>query len=39
MIKICILYKCNVADRKEVFRVAEKVKKEIDDVTILTMPG
>ncbi|XP_024878205.1 short-chain dehydrogenase/reductase family 16C member 6-like [Temnothorax curvispinosus] len=28
-------YRCNVADREEVFRVAEKVKKEIGDVTIL----
>ncbi|GAB1864017.1 NADP-retinol dehydrogenase [Camponotus japonicus] len=28
-------YQCNVADRKEVFRVAEKVKKEVGDVTIL----
>ncbi|GAB1866565.1 NADP-retinol dehydrogenase [Camponotus japonicus] len=28
-------YQCNVADRKEVFRVAEKVRKEVGDVTIL----
>ncbi|XP_070162304.1 short-chain dehydrogenase/reductase family 16C member 6-like [Polyergus mexicanus] len=28
-------YKCNVADRKEVFKVAEKVRKEVGDVTIL----
>ncbi|XP_011699710.1 PREDICTED: short-chain dehydrogenase/reductase family 16C member 6-like, partial [Wasmannia auropunctata] len=28
-------YRCNVADREEVFRVAEKVKKEVGDVTIL----
>ncbi|GAB1864018.1 NADP-retinol dehydrogenase [Camponotus japonicus] len=28
-------YQCNVADRKEVFRVAEKVRQEIGDVTIL----
>ncbi|XP_012529092.2 short-chain dehydrogenase/reductase family 16C member 6 [Monomorium pharaonis] len=28
-------YKCNVADREEVFAVAEKVKKEVGDVTIL----
>ncbi|XP_011640988.1 short-chain dehydrogenase/reductase family 16C member 6-like [Pogonomyrmex barbatus] len=28
-------YQCDVSDRKEVFRVAEKVKKEVGDVTIL----
>ncbi|XP_070168222.1 short-chain dehydrogenase/reductase family 16C member 6-like isoform X1 [Polyergus mexicanus] len=28
-------YKCNVADRKEVFKVVEKVRKEVGDVTIL----
>jgi len=28
-------YRCNVADREDVFRVAEKVKKEVGDVTIL----
>ncbi|XP_036139911.1 short-chain dehydrogenase/reductase family 16C member 6 isoform X2 [Monomorium pharaonis] len=28
-------YKCNVTDREEVFRIAEKVKKEVGDVTIL----
>jgi len=28
-------YRCNVADREEVFRVAEKVKKEVGKVTIL----
>ncbi|XP_011694272.1 PREDICTED: epidermal retinol dehydrogenase 2-like, partial [Wasmannia auropunctata] len=28
-------YRCNVADREEVFRVAKKVKKEVGDVTIL----
>ncbi|XP_071581731.1 17-beta-hydroxysteroid dehydrogenase 13-like [Temnothorax nylanderi] len=28
-------YRCNVADREEVFRVAEKVKREVGDVTIL----
>ncbi|XP_011692756.1 PREDICTED: uncharacterized protein LOC105452902 [Wasmannia auropunctata] len=28
-------YRCDVADREEVFRVAEKVKKEVGDVTIL----
>ncbi|XP_072752201.1 17-beta-hydroxysteroid dehydrogenase 13-like [Anoplolepis gracilipes] len=28
-------YQCNVADRHEVFRVAEKVRKEVGDVTIL----
>ncbi|XP_036140551.1 short-chain dehydrogenase/reductase family 16C member 6 isoform X2 [Monomorium pharaonis] len=28
-------YRCNVANREEVFKVAEKVKKEIGDVTIL----
>ncbi|XP_025264257.1 short-chain dehydrogenase/reductase family 16C member 6-like [Camponotus floridanus] len=28
-------YQCNVADRKEVFRMAEKIRKEIGDVTIL----
>ncbi|XP_029678789.1 short-chain dehydrogenase/reductase family 16C member 6-like [Formica exsecta] len=28
-------YQCNVADRKEVFKVAEKVRKEIGEVTIL----
>ncbi|XP_025268731.1 short-chain dehydrogenase/reductase family 16C member 6-like [Camponotus floridanus] len=28
-------YQCNVVDRKEVFRVAEKVRKEVGDVTIL----
>lgn len=28
-------YRCNVADREEVFRVAEKVKEEVGDVTIL----
>ncbi|XP_011692662.1 PREDICTED: short-chain dehydrogenase/reductase family 16C member 6-like [Wasmannia auropunctata] len=28
-------YKCDVANREEVFRVAEKVKKEVGDVTIL----
>ncbi|XP_071572813.1 short-chain dehydrogenase/reductase family 16C member 6-like [Temnothorax nylanderi] len=28
-------YRCNVADEEEVFRVAEKVKKEVGDVTIL----
>lgn len=28
-------YRCDVADREEVFRVAKKVKEEIGDVTIL----
>ncbi|XP_011066184.1 PREDICTED: short-chain dehydrogenase/reductase family 16C member 6-like [Acromyrmex echinatior] len=28
-------YKCNVADREEVLRVAKKVKEEVGDVTIL----
>ncbi|XP_012061836.1 PREDICTED: short-chain dehydrogenase/reductase family 16C member 6, partial [Atta cephalotes] len=28
-------YRCNVADEKEVFRVAKKVKEEVGDVTIL----
>ncbi|KAL6437452.1 hypothetical protein ACFW04_005140 [Cataglyphis niger] len=28
-------YQCNVTDRKEVFKVAEKVRKEVGDVTIL----
>ncbi|KAG5337631.1 S16C6 reductase, partial [Acromyrmex heyeri] len=28
-------YKCNVADREEVLRVAKKVKDEVGDVTIL----
>ncbi|XP_039307648.1 17-beta-hydroxysteroid dehydrogenase 13 [Solenopsis invicta] len=28
-------YRCDVADREEVFRIAEKVKKEVGDVTIL----
>ncbi|XP_011874887.1 PREDICTED: short-chain dehydrogenase/reductase family 16C member 6-like isoform X1 [Vollenhovia emeryi] len=28
-------YRCNVADREDVFRVAEKVRKEVGDVTIL----
>ncbi|XP_029166764.1 short-chain dehydrogenase/reductase family 16C member 6-like [Nylanderia fulva] len=28
-------YRCDVADREEVFRVAEKVRKEVGDVTIL----
>ncbi|XP_072752934.1 epidermal retinol dehydrogenase 2-like [Anoplolepis gracilipes] len=28
-------YQCNVADRNEVFRVAEKVRTEVGDVTIL----
>lgn len=28
-------YQCDVADREQVFKVAEKVKKEIGDVTIL----
>ncbi|KYQ48804.1 Short-chain dehydrogenase/reductase family 16C member 6 [Trachymyrmex zeteki] len=28
-------YRCNVADREEVFRVAKKVKEEVGDVTIL----
>lgn len=28
-------YQCNVADREEVFRVAEKVREEVGDVTIL----
>ncbi|XP_011692757.1 PREDICTED: short-chain dehydrogenase/reductase family 16C member 6-like [Wasmannia auropunctata] len=28
-------YRCNVADREEVFRVAEKVKREVGDVTVL----
>ncbi|KYM80968.1 Short-chain dehydrogenase/reductase family 16C member 6 [Atta colombica] len=28
-------YRCNVADEKEVFRIAKKVKEEVGDVTIL----
>ncbi|XP_029166747.1 17-beta-hydroxysteroid dehydrogenase 13-like [Nylanderia fulva] len=28
-------YRCNVADKEEVFKVAEKVRKEVGDVTIL----
>jgi len=28
-------YRCNVADREEVFKVAEKVKEEVGEVTIL----
>ncbi|KAL6437448.1 hypothetical protein ACFW04_005139 [Cataglyphis niger] len=28
-------YQCNVTDRKEVFKVADKVRKEVGDVTIL----
>jgi len=36
MVKILTaFYRCNVADREEVFRVAEKVKEEVGDVTIL----
>lgn len=34
LIKI-LFYRCNVADKEEVFRVAEKVKKDVGDVTIL----
>jgi len=30
------IYRCNVADREEIFRrIAEKVKKEVGEVTIL----
>jgi len=32
---LAAFYRCNVADREEVFRVAEKVKKEVGEVTIL----
>lgn len=28
-------YRCDVANKEEVFKVAEKVKKEVGDVTIL----
>ncbi|CAL1687949.1 unnamed protein product [Lasius platythorax] len=28
-------YRCNVADREEVFKIAEKVRREVGDVTIL----
>jgi len=35
LIRICVFYRCNVADEKEVFRVAKKVKEEVGDVTIL----
>ncbi|XP_039307649.1 17-beta-hydroxysteroid dehydrogenase 13 [Solenopsis invicta] len=34
-IKSVYAYRCNVTDREEVFRVAEKVKEEVGDVTIL----
>ena len=30
-----MFYRCNVADKEEVFRVANKVKEEVGDVTIL----
>lgn len=30
-----IFYRCDVRNREEVFKVAEKVKKEVGDVTIL----
>ena len=33
--KIFTFYRCNVADREEVLRVAKKVKEEVGDVTIL----
>jgi len=32
---LAAFYRCNVADREEVFRVAKKVKKEVGEVTIL----
>jgi len=32
---LAAFHRCNVADREEIFRVAEKVKKEVGEVTIL----
>jgi len=32
---LTVFYRCNVADREEVFRLAEKVKRKIGEVTIL----
>lgn len=29
-------YRCNITKREEVFRIAEKIKKEVGDISILT---